>query len=105
MKCRPPENINPEPDEIAACQPFLAAQLRAVQPEVIVALGKFAAQTLLNTTAPISRIRGQFHTYLGTPLMPTFHPSYLLRTPADKRLAWEDLKLVMAALDAAAAPA
>ncbi|MGH7818762.1 MAG: uracil-DNA glycosylase [Candidatus Binatia bacterium] len=95
VKCRPPGNRNPEPDEIAACQPFLVRQLEAIRPKVIVALGKFAAQTLLETTTPISKLRGQWHEYRGTPLMPTFHPSYLLRNPADKKLVWKDIQLVM----------
>jgi uracil-DNA glycosylase len=95
VKCRPPGNRNPEPDEIAACQPFLFAQIDAVDPKVIVALGKFAAQTLLQTTAPISKLRGRWVEFRGRKLMPTFHPSYLLRTPGDKKLVWEDIKLVM----------
>jgi DNA polymerase len=99
VKCRPPGNRNPEPDEIAACQPFLAAQIDAVAPRVIVALGKFAAQTLLATTMPISKLRGRWFDFRGRRLMPTFHPSYLLRTPSEKKLAWEDIKLVMQELD------
>ena len=95
VKCRPPNNRNPEPDEIAACSPFLEAQIAAVRPEVLVALGKFAAQTLLATDTPISRLRGQFHDRNGVAVMPTFHPSYLLRNPAAKREVWEDMKLVM----------
>jgi uracil-DNA glycosylase family 4 len=98
VKCRPPGNRNPEPDEIEACQPFLEAQLRAIQPEVIVALGKFAAQTLLKTQTPITRLRGQWREYLGIALMPTFHPAYLLRNPAEKKAAWADLQAVMARL-------
>jgi uracil-DNA glycosylase len=96
VKCRPPGNRNPEPDEIEACQPFLEAQLRAIQPEVIVALGKFATQTLLKTQTPITRLRGQWREYLGITLMPTFHPAYLLRNPAEKKAAWADLQAVMA---------
>jgi uracil-DNA glycosylase family 4 len=95
VKCRPPGNRNPEPDEIAACQPFLLAQVDAVDPQVIVALGKFAAQTLLETATPISQLRGRWFSYRGRRLMPTFHPSYLLRNPADKKLVWEDVQLVM----------
>ncbi len=98
VKCRPPENRNPEPDEIAACEPFLIRQIEAVKPKVIVALGKFAAQTLLRSNTPISRLRGTWHDYHGIKLMPTLHPAYLLRNPADKRLVWEDIKLVMAEL-------
>ncbi|MEW6431081.1 MAG: uracil-DNA glycosylase [Myxococcota bacterium] len=95
VKCRPPNNRNPEPDEIEACEPFLKAQLRSIQPKVIVALGKFAAQTLLRESTAITRLRGQWRTYEGVPLMPTFHPAYLLRQPGDKRLAWMDLQEVM----------
>jgi uracil-DNA glycosylase len=94
-KCRPPGNRNPEPDEIEACEPFLKAQLAALKPKVIVALGKFAAQTLLRESTPITRLRGQWRSYEGIPLMPTFHPAYLLRSPAEKKLAWMDLKEVM----------
>jgi uracil-DNA glycosylase family 4 len=95
VKCRPPGNRNPEPDEIAACEPFLAAQIDSVAPKVIVALGKFAAQTLLQTTTPISKLRGRWSTFRGRRLMPTFHPSYLLRNPGDKKLVWEDIQQVM----------
>lgn len=95
VKCRPPKNRNPEPDEIAACSPFLRAQIAAIGPRVIVALGKFAAQTLLRTDTPISRLRGRFHHVDGIAVMPTFHPSYLLRNPAAKREVWEDMKQVM----------
>jgi len=98
VKCRPPDNRDPEPDEVSACRPFLQAQVRAVQPDVIVALGRFAAQALLETNTPIGRLRGQFHDYLGIPLMPTFHPAYLLRSPEKKRPAWDDLQLVMGKL-------
>ncbi len=99
LKSRPPGNRNPEPDEVAACSPFLDAQIRAVAPRVIVALGKPAAQHLLQTNAPISALRGQFHERAGVRVMPTFHPAYLLREPAKKREAWSDLKLVMAELE------
>jgi DNA polymerase len=95
VKCRPPGNRNPEPDEITACEPFLKAQLQSLQPKVIVALGKFAAQTLLRDTTPITRMRGQWRSYEGVPLMPTFHPAYLLRNPGEKRLVWLDLQDVM----------
>jgi uracil-DNA glycosylase len=104
VKCRPPGNRNPEPDEIAACEPFLRAQLESIGPEVVVALGKFAAQTLLRDGTPITRLRGQWRTYQGMRLMPTFHPAYLLRNPAEKKPCWEDLKAVMGVL-AKAAPA
>jgi DNA polymerase len=99
VKCRPPENRNPEPDEIAACQPFLLQQIQAIGPKVLVALGKFAAQTLLSSSTPISRLRGHWHDFHGIPLMPTLHPAYLLRNPADKRLVWEDIKQVMRELE------
>ncbi|QRK13971.1 uracil-DNA glycosylase [Archangium violaceum] len=95
VKCRPPNNRNPEPDEVTACEPFLRAQLRAVQPKAIVALGKFAAQTLLRDSTPITRMRGNWREYEGIKLMPTFHPAYLLRQPAEKKKAWEDLQQVM----------
>ncbi|WP_338865663.1 uracil-DNA glycosylase family protein [Myxococcus stipitatus] len=95
VKCRPPGNRNPEPDEIAACEPFLRSQLASIQPRVVVALGKFAAQTLLRDSTPITRMRGQWRVYEGIQLMPTFHPAYLLRNPAEKRKAWEDLQAVM----------
>ena len=98
VKCRPPGNRNPEPDEIASCEPFLRAQLAAIQPKVVVALGKFAAQTLLRDATPITRMRGNWRTYEGIQLMPTFHPAYLLRSPAEKRKAWEDLQAVMKVL-------
>ncbi|HET6436757.1 MAG TPA: uracil-DNA glycosylase [Anaeromyxobacter sp.] len=95
VKCRPPGNRNPEPDEILACEPFLRAQLAALRPRVIVALGKFAAQTLVGEAAPISRLRGRWFRYEGVKLMPTFHPAYLLRSPEEKKKAWDDLQLVM----------
>lgn len=98
VKCRPPDNRNPEPDEVDACSPFLRRQIALVQPEVIVALGKFAAQTLLATKTPITRLRGNWFAYEGVPLMPTLHPAYLLRNPADKKLVWQDIKQVMARL-------
>ena len=94
VKCRPPENRNPETDEISQCSPFLFRQIAAVKPKIIVALGKFAAQTLLETETPITRLRGSFHTYRGTKLMPTFHPSYLLRNPSSKKEAWADFQLI-----------
>jgi uracil-DNA glycosylase len=98
LKCRPPGNRNPEPDEVAACEPFLKRQLAAIRPRMIVALGKFAVQCLLRDESPISRLRGNFRAYEGIPLMPTFHPAYLLRDPSKKKLAWQDLKDVNAAL-------
>lgn len=98
VKCRPPGNRNPEPDEVQACLPFLKAQIQAVGPKVIVALGKFAAQTLLEDATPITRLRGTWRSYQGIQLMPTFHPSYLLRNSAEKRNAWSDLQQVMKVL-------
>lgn len=95
VKCRPPENRNPEPDEVASCEPFLRKQIDLVRPEIIVALGKFAVQTLLQSKVPISRLRGNWHSYHGIRLMPTFHPAYLLRNPGDKKLVWEDIKKVI----------
>ncbi len=94
IKCRPPGNRNPEPDEVASCEPFLRAQLAVIKPKLICALGSFAAQTLLRTKEPISRLRGRFHAYEGIPLLPTFHPAYLLRNPHEKRTVWEDMKLL-----------
>ena len=96
VKCRPPDNRNPEPDEIASCEPFLFRQIEAIKPKVIVALGSFAAKTLLRTQDPISRLRGRVYEYHGAKLIPTFHPSFLLRSPAQKKYAWEDLKTAMA---------
>ncbi len=95
IKCRPPGNRNPSQEEVESCHPFMLRQIRAISPEVIVALGTFAAQTLLKTREPISRVRGRFHDYHGIQLMPTFHPAYLLRNPAMKREVWEDMKAVM----------
>jgi DNA polymerase len=98
IKCRPPDNRNPEPDEVASCEPFLLRQLSLIGPEVVVALGKFAAQTLLGTKTPITKLRGRWYEWRGMKLMPTFHPAYLLRNPGDKRLVWEDIQKVMRAL-------
>jgi uracil-DNA glycosylase len=94
IKCRPPENRNPEPDEVASCQPFLFSQITAISPKVIVALGSFAAKTLLSTEAPISRLRGRVYDLQGAKLVCTFHPAYLLRSPDRKRDTWEDMKKV-----------
>jgi DNA polymerase len=99
VKCRPPQNRNPEPDEIVACEPFLHRQIALIRPRVIVTLGKFATQVLLRSRTPISQVRGRWHDYQGVPVMPTFHPAYLLRNPADKRIVWEDIKQVMARLE------
>ena len=95
IKCRPPRNRDPEPDEVAACEPFLKRQIDAIRPEVLVGLGRYAVQTLLRDPAPISRLRGTWRTYDRIPLMPTFHPAYLLRNPAGKRDVWHDLQEVM----------
>jgi DNA polymerase len=99
LKCRPPGNRNPEPDEIAECEPFLKKQLAAIRPRMIVTLGKFAAQCLLRSDAPISKLRGAWKAYEGIPLMPTYHPAFLLRTPSAKREVWADLQEVMRELD------
>lgn len=95
LKCRPPGNRNPQPDEINSCFPFLERQLAAIQPDFIVALGTFAAQTLLGTATPISRLRRRFHDYNGIKVLPTYHPAYLLRNPDKKRDVWEDMKMLM----------
>jgi DNA polymerase len=93
IKCRPPGNRNPEPDEVATCEPFLFQQIDTIRPKVIVALGTFAAKALLKTEAPISRIRGQVFDFRGgIKLIPTFHPAFLLRSPERKRDVWEDMK-------------
>jgi len=94
IKCRPPGNRNPEPDEIMACEPFLIKQLEVIRPKLICALGTFAAQTLLKTDEKISLLRGKFHRYQGIPLMPTYHPAFLLRNPNHKRDVWEDMKKI-----------
>jgi len=99
IKCRPPGNRNPEPVEVATCQPFLFEQLDIVKPKVVVALGTFAAHALLGTDAPISRLRGHVHDFRnGAKLIPTFHPAFLLRSPDRKRDVWEDMKKVRALL-------
>ncbi len=95
IKCRPPQNRNPETDEILSCQPFLEAQIRAIRPRVLVGLGKFGAQWLLKTAAPITRIRGRVGEYEGITVMPTYHPAFLLRNPAAKKDVWADRKEVL----------
>ena len=102
IKCRPPGNRNPEPDEVAICEPFLFRQIDTIRPQVIVPLGKFAAQCLLKTADPITRLRGQVFNYRGTTLIPTFHPAYLLRNPSAKREVWDDMKKVRALLQGGA---
>ena len=101
IKCRPPSNRNPEPDEVEQCEPFLFRQIETIKPKVIVALGKFAAQSLLRTTDPITRLRGREYKYRNAILIPTYHPAYLLRTPSAKRDVWEDMKRVRAILKGA----
>jgi DNA polymerase len=101
LKCRPPGNRNPEPDEVAKCTPFLQQQIGLIQPKLIVAMGRFAAQTLLSTDATIASLRGRLHAYAGVPLVVTYHPAYLLRNLPDKSKAWADLvfaKKTMASL-------
>jgi DNA polymerase len=99
LKCRPPDNRNPETDEILACQPFLEKQIEIIQPKVLVGLGKFAGQWLLKTMDPISKIRGRLGDYKGIKVMPTYHPAYLLRTPSAKKDVWEDMKIVLSVLN------
>jgi uracil-DNA glycosylase len=94
LKCRPPQNRNPEADEILSCQPFLERQIAAIRPRVLVGLGKFAGQWLLKTAEPISRIRGRIGDYDGIKVIPTYHPAYLLRNPGAKKEVWEDMKVV-----------
>jgi DNA polymerase len=93
LKCRPPQNRNPLPDEVARCEPYLRRQVALVQPEVILAMGRFAVQSLLGSQEPIGRLRGRVHDYLGVPVVVTYHPAYLLRNPLDKSRSWEDLCL------------
>jgi len=95
LKCRPPGNRNPRPEEIVACEPFLIKQLEALQPKVICALGGFAAKTLLKRDTPITVLRGKFHSYRGINLMPTYHPAYLLRNPSAKKQVWDDVQVIM----------
>lgn len=94
IKCRPPGNRNPEPDEIAACKPFLVKQIQAIKPEIICTLGTFATQTLLEEDKKISELRGRFHHYDGIKLLPTYHPAFLLRNPNFKRHVWEDMQMI-----------
>ncbi|HEX3110876.1 MAG TPA: uracil-DNA glycosylase, partial [Thermoanaerobaculia bacterium] len=98
IKCRPPENRNPEPDELDACRPFIKRQIELIQPKVIVTLGKFALQSLTGRAYAISGARGQWTEYDGIKVMPTYHPAYLLRTPSAKKDVWQDMKQVMAEL-------
>ena len=98
VKCRPPGNRNPQPDECATCMAFLMRQIEAISPEFIVALGGVATHNLLDTKAPISKLRGRFHDFGGIKLMPTYHPAYLLRNPAEKRKVYEDILMVRDAM-------
>jgi uracil-DNA glycosylase family 4 len=93
LKCRPPGNRNPEPEELAQCEPFLVRQIELVKPKIILAMGRFAVQSLLKSGEPIGRLRGRIHQYQGVPLVVTYHPAYLLRNPQDKARSWEDLCL------------
>lgn len=99
VKCRPPGNRDPKDDEVAACAAYLDRQIELIQPSVLVALGKPASHRLTGTTKPISALRGRWSTYQGIPLMPVFHPAYLLRTPSAKREMWEDLKMIKRRLE------
>jgi len=98
IKCRPPQNRNPEPDEIEACHPFVLRQIQAIRPKIICALGTFAAQTLLKTSAKITALRGKVFDLDGIKVIPTYHPAYLLRSPEKKRETWEDMKQILALL-------
>ena len=100
LKCRPPNNRDPRPEEVVCCEPYLMRQIELIQPRLIVALGRVAAQNLLNTDTPIGKLRGRVHQFrdTGIPLIATYHPAYLLRSPAEKRKAWDDLQLAVATL-------
>jgi len=98
LKCRPPNNRPPKPEEVKECEPYLLTQIKHIQPKIIVALGTHAAQTLLKTDKKISGMRGVFHDYHGVSLMPTYHPAYLLRSPSEKKKVWEDMQIVMKSL-------
>ncbi len=104
IKCRPPGNRNPEPEELAQCEPFLIRQVELVQPKIILAMGRFAVQSLLRSSEPIGRLRGRVHRYQGVPLIVTYHPAYLLRNLEDKARAWDDLCLALQTLEAAGTP-
>jgi DNA polymerase len=98
LKCRPPQNRDPEPDELATCSPFVIRQVQAIEPKVIMTVGRFASKTVLGCEESMGRMRGQTHAWQGFPVVPTYHPAYLLRNPAAKREAWEDLLRVRALL-------
>jgi DNA polymerase len=95
LKCRPPNDRDPQPDEVATCEAFLARQIAAIRPQVIIGLGPFAVHSLLKINAPISKLRGEWQSYQGIPLMPTYHPAYLLSSPESKRDVWDDMKQVL----------
>jgi DNA polymerase len=99
LKCRPPDNRDPQPEEVATCEAFLIRQIAAIKPQVIVGLGRFAVHSLLKNRVPISQLRGEWQNYQGIPLMPTYHPAYLLRNPESKRDVWEDMKEVLRRLN------
>ena len=101
LKCRPPRNRNPEPDELALCEPFLQRQIELARPTLILAMGRFAVHSLLRSSEPVGKLRGRVHRYQGVPLVVSYHPAYLLRNPADKAKAWDDLCLAAATVDAA----
>jgi DNA polymerase len=101
LKCRPPGNRNPAPDELARCEPFLVRQIALLRPRIILAMGRFAVQSLLRSSDPVGRLRGRVHQYQGVPLVVTYHPAYLLRNPADKARAWDDLCLAAATAERA----
>lgn len=105
VKCRPPGNRNPEPEELVQCEPFLIRQIELLQPRIILAMGRFAVQSLLRSTEPIGRLRGRVHHYQGVPLIVTYHPAYLLRSPQDKSKAWDDLCLALRVAQSAPPPA
>jgi uracil-DNA glycosylase family 4 len=105
LKCRPPRNRNPEPEELASCEPFLMRQIDLIRPRLILAMGRLAVQALLRSTEPVGKLRGRVHRYQGVPLVVTYHPAYLLRNLADKSRAWDDLCLAAQTADAAAARA
>ena len=104
LKCRPPRNRNPEPEELARCEPFLVRQIELIRPRLILAMGRFAVHSLLRSSEPIGKLRGRVHRYQGVPLVVTYHPAYLLRNLADKSRAWDDLCLAAQTVEAASAP-
>ena len=104
IKCRPPGNRNPQPEEVAQCEPFLLRQVELVKPRLILAMGRFAVQSLLKSTEPIGKLRGRVHDFQGVPLVVTYHPAYLLRNPADKALVWDDLCRARELIDSAQSP-